>query len=162
MSDVPPQAAAATAATTTPLNMEVMVPPDQTGGSHRLVRLIIIAARPDTAHRAKAGAHSPPPPPGVAPPPAWGEPAVVSERLGAAVRDIRFDRDVMVVPSLSPQHNREMTERTAGPVMKLVETLRTFDPGKLAAFRREFEALAVVLVDNTMRQGYLMTRATKV
>ena len=86
--------------------------------------------------------YAPPPPPGVAPPPASGDPAVVSERLGAAVRDIRFNRDIMIVPSLSPQHNREMTERTAGPVMKLVEALRTFDPGKLATFRQDYEALA--------------------
>jgi SAM-dependent methyltransferase len=103
-----------------------------------------------------------PPPPGVAPPPSWGDPAIVAERLGAAVRDIRFDRDTVLVPSLSPQHHREVTERTAGPVVKMVETLRTSDPGKLAAFRQDYEALAAeYFVDNTIRQGYLMTRATK-
>lgn len=107
--------------------------------------------------------YAPSPPPGVAPPPAWGDPGVVTERLGMAVRDIRFDREIMIVASLSPQHNREMTERTAGPVMKLVEALLTFDPGKLAAFRQDYEALAAeYFVDNTMRQGYLMTRATKI
>ena len=43
-----------------------------------------------------------------------------------------------------------MTERTAGPVMKLVEALRTFDPGKLATFRQDYEALAArYFVDNT-------------
>jgi SAM-dependent methyltransferase len=107
--------------------------------------------------------YGPPLPIAAAPPAAWGEPAVVSERLGAAVRDIRFDRDVMIVPSLSPQHNREMTERTAGPVMKLVEALRAFDPEKLARFRQDYEALATeYFVDNTMRQGYLMAVATKI
>jgi hypothetical protein len=106
--------------------------------------------------------YAPPPPPGVAPPTSWGDPAVVTERLGAAVRDIRFDRDTMVVPSLSPRHNREMTERTAGPVMKVVEALRTADPARLDAFRKEYEALAAeFFADNTMRQGYLLTRATK-
>jgi SAM-dependent methyltransferase len=106
--------------------------------------------------------YAPPPPPGVAAPPAWGDPAIVKERLGTVVRDIRFDRETMIVPSLSPQHNREMTERSAGPVMKLVEGLRTSDPQRLAAFRRDYEALAAeYFVDNTMRQGYLLTRATK-
>src|ERR1041385_8331011 len=33
------------------------------------------------------------PPPGVSPPPAWGDPAIVRERLGSAVRDVHFDRD---------------------------------------------------------------------
>lgn len=41
--------------------------------------------------------------------------------------------------------------------------LSSSDPGKLAAYRRECEALiAEYLTDNTLRQGYLMTRATKV
>jgi hypothetical protein len=69
----------------------------------------------------------------------------------------------MVVPSLSPQHHREVTERTSGPVMKLVDTLRTASPERLAEFRQEYEAAATEYFrDNTMRQGYLMTRATKI
>ena len=105
----------------------------------------------------------PPPPPGVAPPTLWGDPNVVRERLGAAVRDILFDRETMAVPSLSPQHHREVMERTSGPVMKLVETLRTASPERLEAFRQEYEAAATdYFADNTMRQGYLMTRATKI
>jgi hypothetical protein len=63
---------------------------------------------------------------------------------------------------LSVQHQRENLERSAGPVIKLVETLRASDPAKLESYRRECEALiAEYLVDNTMRQGYLMTRAIK-
>ena len=69
----------------------------------------------------------------------------------------------MFVPALSPQHQRMTIERTAGPVLKLVETLSTSDPGKLAAFRREYEALAAEYFDdNIIRQDYLLTRATKV
>jgi SAM-dependent methyltransferase len=105
----------------------------------------------------------PPPPPGVAPPTLWGDPNVVRERLGASVRELLFERATMMVPSLSPQHHREVTERTPGPVMKLIETLRTASPEKLAAFRQEYEAAAVEYFrDNMMRQGYLMTRATKI
>jgi len=107
--------------------------------------------------------YMPPPPPGVSPPVQWGDPTIVRERLGSAVRDIRFDRDTMLVPALSPQHHRAQTEKTAAPLRKLVETLGESDPAKLETFRREYEALATpYLIDNFMHQGYLMTRATKV
>ena len=105
----------------------------------------------------------PPPPPGVTPPWLWGDPNVVRERLGAAVKDLVFDRARMLVPSLSPQHSRRNSERTAGPLVKLVELLTATDPDRLATFRRESEAMvAEYFEDNTVRQDYLLTRATKV
>lgn len=107
------------------------------------------------------GRYSPPPPPGVTPPPLWGDPNVIRERLGDGVKGITFDRGRLLVPALSPQHNRSMMERTAGPVIKLVETLAA-DAGKLAEFRREYEEIiADYLAENVIRQDYLMTRATK-
>ena len=100
---------------------------------------------------------------GVAPPPQWGDPNIVRQRLGDSVREIVFDRATMRVPALSPQHSRTMMERTAAPVIKLVETLSEADPEKLARFRREYEAMvAEFLDDNVVRQDYLMTRAIKV
>lgn len=102
-------------------------------------------------------------PPGVAPPPLWGDPHVVQERLGPRVSDLRFDRQTMWVPTLSPRHQREGFERTAGPVVKLVEMLSASAPEKLEAFRAECDALiAEHLDENVLRQGYLMTRAVKV
>ncbi len=107
--------------------------------------------------------YMPPLPPGIPPPTLWGEPTVIRERLASAVRDIVFDRATMLVPALSPQHHRQMTERTAGPVLKLVESLSAADPAKLAAFRQEYDALAAQYLEhNIARQDYLMTRATKV
>jgi SAM-dependent methyltransferase len=107
--------------------------------------------------------YAPPPPPGLAPPPQWGDPRIVSERLGSAVKDIVFDRGTMLVPALSPQHFRTTFEKTAGPVVKVVESLAATDPAKLAAFRGEYEALiAEYHADNTVRQDYLLTRAVKV
>ena len=106
--------------------------------------------------------YAPPPPPGLAPPPQWGDPRIVSERLGNAVKEVVFDRRTMRVPALSPQHFRSMFERTVGPVIKLVESLSASDPAKLAAFRAEYEALiAEYFEENTVRQDYLLTRATK-
>lgn len=108
------------------------------------------------------GRYMPPLPPGVSPPVQWGEPAVILERLGAAVRDVIFDTGFMTVPALSPQHFRAHTEKTAGPVIKLVEMLEKSDPEKLAAFRREYDAMAAPYFEpNSMHQGYLATRAIK-
>jgi SAM-dependent methyltransferase len=106
--------------------------------------------------------YMPPPPPGVSPPPQWGDQNIIRERLGSAVRDIAFERATMQAPALSPQHYRTLTERTAGPVIKLVENLSANDPAKLAAFRAEYDALAAEYFrENFMQQDYLMTRATK-
>lgn len=106
--------------------------------------------------------YMPPPPPGVSPPPQWGDSTIVRERLGPKVSDIVFDRATMRVPALSPQHHRSFTERTAGPMVKLVESLAASDPAKLVTFRREYEALvAEYFEENMIRQDYLITRAKK-
>jgi SAM-dependent methyltransferase len=114
-------------------------------------RMFIVTAR-----------YAPAPPPGVAPPPQWGDPRIVSERLGKAVKDVVFDRATLFAPALSPQHFRAMFERTAGPVIKAIESLAG-DAAKLAAFRAETDALvSEYFRDNTVRQDYLLTRATKI
>ncbi len=106
--------------------------------------------------------YAPPPPPGVPPPTQWGEPAIIRERLGQTVTNIVFDRDCMRVPALSPAHARTNFERTAGPIVKLVEVLSASDPAKLAELRREYETIvADYHADNLLRQDYLMTRAIK-
>jgi SAM-dependent methyltransferase len=111
---------------------------------------------------ALASRYAGPPPPGVAPPGQWGDEAVVRERLGSAVRNIVFDTGMMLSPALSPQHFRTLSERTVGPVVKLVQTLSASDPAKLAAFRREYDAVvADYFEDNAIHQRYLMSRAIK-
>jgi SAM-dependent methyltransferase len=107
--------------------------------------------------------YMPPPPLGLTPPMAWGDPSIVRERLGSAVKDLVFDRATMLVPALSPQHSRLKAEHTAGPLVKLVEFLNSTDPARLATFRREYETIVVdYFEDNTVRQDYLLTRATKI
>lgn len=103
-----------------------------------------------------------PAPPGVASPVVWGEPGVIRERLGKAVEGIVFDRGCLLVPALSAQHFRATLERTAGPLIKLVEQLGATDPDQLRTFRQEFDAIVEqYLRDNLVRQGYLLTRARK-
>ena len=112
---------------------------------------------------ALAARYLPPPPEGVSPPLLWGDPAVVRERLGSLVRELTFDREVMLVPALSPQHVRLTAERTAGPILRLVQALEQSDPARLEAFRREYDALtAEYLEQNMVRRAYLISRAVKV
>lgn len=102
-----------------------------------------------------------PPPPGVPPTTDWGVPAIVAERLGDAVTDLQFEREMMVSPALSPAHYRVAFERTAAPLIKLIESLKD-DPAKLAEVRAELEALiALYHRDNVVRQHFLLTRAVK-
>lgn len=107
--------------------------------------------------------YMPPPPPGVSAPPQWGDPNIVRERLGKAVREVVFDRDRMLIPALSLQHYRAFVERSVGPMLKLVEMLSSNDHARLAKFRSEYHALiAPNFEDNVVRQNYLLTRAIKV
>ena len=110
-----------------------------------------------------SASYLPPPPPGVAPPPQWGDPNIVKQRLGAAVKDILFDRETMMVPALSPSHQRVAAEKSSGAMARLVTTLQQSDPGKLDEFRARYDVLAAeYFEDNYLHQGYLITRATKV
>jgi SAM-dependent methyltransferase len=112
---------------------------------------------------ALTASYLPPPPPGVAPPPQWGDPSIVRQRLGSAVKDILFDRATMLITALSPSHHRKASEKSSGAMVRLVAALEGGDPAKLEQFRREYDALAgEYFEDNYLRQDYLITRATKI
>lgn len=107
------------------------------------------------------GKYAPPPPPGVSPPHQWGDPSIVRERLGNAVKDLCFARDAMAFQILSVPHYRAFMESNVGPISKLVQSLQA-DQQKLAAFRREIDDLvSLYFADNLVRQDYLLTRAVK-
>jgi hypothetical protein len=111
---------------------------------------------------ALVASYLPPLPAGVSPPPLWGDPNFVRQQLGEAVTDIFFDRATMTFPVLSPQHYLHLIERTAGPVVKLVETLAATDPARLEEFRKKYEDILTDYMDENLAwQDYLMTRATK-
>jgi len=102
-----------------------------------------------------------PPPPGVPASSDWGDAGIVRQRLGDAVTELVFERSVMSPPALSPAHYRAMFERTAAPILKLMEVLKD-DPHRLAQFRAEFDVLIdLYLKDNVISQHFLMTRAVK-
>src|SRR2546427_4220370 len=104
----------------------------------------------------------PVPDPKPAPPSQWGDPTVVLQRLGTAVRDVTFDRGLQVTPALSPQHYRHQLEQSGGPMVRLLQTLKD-DPVRLAQFRREYEEIVSEYFDrHVVRQDFLETRAIKV
>ena len=104
----------------------------------------------------------PPPASGISPPPQWGDASVVRERLGDKVRDLTFERDLMIVPTLSPAHHRAVTEKSGGPMRTVVAALEKSDPAKLAELRKEYDRMASeYFFENQMRQGFLMSRAVK-
>ena len=104
------------------------------------------------------------PPPsseGAAPPPLWGNPEVVRERLGDAVRDLVFDRDRIRVPILSPQHLWAAMSGGVGPGANAVKALEG-RPERIQELGREVIALSsTYFEDNAIRQDFLMTRAIK-
>ena len=106
------------------------------------------------------GSNSPPLPPGAQPPVSWGDETVVSERLADGFEDPTFERGIMNVPTLSLTHYREFMERNVGPIIRLVGNLSA-SPERLAAFRREFDAIIEPYYGgNIVQQEYLMTRAS--
>jgi hypothetical protein len=103
-----------------------------------------------------------PPPAGVPSPMEWGDPAVVRDRLGAAVRDLAFERGTMPVPALSPKHYLAWQLAKVGPYIKTMGALQK-EPAKLEAYQRESaELIASVMTDNVVRNDYLLSRAIKV
>ncbi len=110
-----------------------------------------------------AAKYMPPPAQPVPSPPMWGDPSIVRQRLGSAVKNIYFGTERMTIPALSPSHHRTTAEKSTGAIVRLVAMLRESDPAKLEQFRGEYDALAAEYFDdNLIRQDYLITRATKI
>jgi len=96
-----------------------------------------------------------------APPGHWGDPNIVLQRLGSAVRDVTFDRGMQTTSALSPQHFRRSIEQSGGPIVRLLQTLKD-DPARLAQFRREYDEIVGRYFErNLVRQDFLATRAIK-
>lgn len=102
------------------------------------------------------------PPQGVASPLLWGDISMVRERLGTSVQQLHFERGIMGIPALCPQHVRLLQEAKAGPFIRTVMALQS-NPTKLAAWRNELDELvSQYLQDNIVRHEYLLTRAIKI
>lgn len=103
-----------------------------------------------------------PPPAGIPSPALWGEVPTVRDRLGSGVKDLFFERGIMGVPTLSPQHYLAFMTAKLGPFIKTLGALQK-DPAKRDAYVQESSGLiAAFTVDNVVRHEYLLTRATKI
>jgi ubiquinone/menaquinone biosynthesis C-methylase UbiE len=101
------------------------------------------------------------PPRDVPPSILWGDPATVRARLGDAARDLHFERGVMAIPALSPEHFVAWQTAKIGPFIRTLRALEK-EPARREAYLAEARALvAEYLSDNVVRQEYLLTRALK-
>ena len=108
------------------------------------------------------GRHSGPGPVGSSPPSEWGNPAVITQRLGNQFGPAFFARKMMLVPALSLSHFRAYMENSIGPMRKVIESLADY-PDKLKAVRQEFDSLVEPYYDgNQVHQEYILTRATAI
>lgn len=104
-----------------------------------------------------------PPSINIVPPKLWGDPQIISERLGDRVKDLLFERRLATIPSLSPQHTAKFFEENSGPIIRMREVLGQNNPDKIAEFHQEFKTLIATYVrKNTLHQHFIMTRATKI
>ncbi len=103
-----------------------------------------------------------PPPQNVASPMQWGDVGIVRQRLGDRVTRVHYERGIMRIPALSPQHVRLFQEAKTGPFIRAVQALQ-HDPARLESWRDEMdEALSEYLHENVVRHEYLLTRAIKI
>ncbi|MEO8333056.1 MAG: class I SAM-dependent methyltransferase [Gallionella sp.] len=103
-----------------------------------------------------------PPPQGVPSPVQWGDVAIVRQRFGDSVKNLHFEREIMGIPTLSPQHLRWFLEAKTGPFIRTVLALQQ-DPARLTSWRNEMdEMMSEYLHDNVVHHEYLLTRAIKV
>lgn len=101
----------------------------------------------------------PPPPNGPPSPMQWGIPEVVRERLGNGVRDLHFERGVVNVPLLSPNHFWQLFSTKYGPMIRAIQTLES---AKVDALRHDLiQAIAPYFYENVLGWDYLLTIAMK-
>ncbi|MER5174857.1 MAG: methyltransferase domain-containing protein [Candidatus Nitrosocosmicus sp.] len=110
--------------------------------------------------------HIPSSPDNSTPPPSpmqWGIPEVIQKRLGGSsdnIKDIHFERGVIGIPILSPNHYWKMASTKMGPIINAIQTLK--EPQKVESLRNDIlKAIGPYIHDNVLRLDYLITRAIK-
>jgi ubiquinone/menaquinone biosynthesis C-methylase UbiE len=90
----------------------------------------------------------------------WGNPEVVQKRLGNSVKKIHFERGLVKIPLLSPNHYWKMMSTKSGPIIQSIQTLK--DTQKIESLKRDvLEAIVPYTQDNALRLDYLITNAVK-
>ncbi len=92
----------------------------------------------------------------------WGIPEVIQKRLGSNsnVKNVHFERVVMKIPLLSPNHYWKMASTKMGPVIKTIQSLK--DAQEIESLKNDvLQTLAPYIQDNVLRLDYQITRAIK-
>lgn len=89
----------------------------------------------------------------------WGIPEVVRERLGNGVKNLHFERGVVNVSLLSPNHFWQMVSTKYGPMIRAIQAVES---AKVEALRNDLiQAIAPYFYENVLRWDYLLTIAIK-
>ena len=92
----------------------------------------------------------------------WGIPEKVKQLL-PDINDIFFERDIIDIPILSPNHYWQDTITKAGFMIQVIEALKKQnDEEKIELFRKDYtKTVEQYTSDNVLRMGYLMVMAKK-
>ena len=89
----------------------------------------------------------------------WGDPHVITQRLGDLFDTPFFERGTMLSPALSKSHRRIAFERSFGPLRQVMQRLEAH-PEKLKKLRETMDNLIEpYCINNQCHQSYLMTRS---
>jgi SAM-dependent methyltransferase len=112
---------------------------------------------------AAVGRHVLPPPDSPPSPMQWGIPDIVRERLGSKVKDLPFERCVVNIPVLSPNHFWHLFSTKYGPVIRAIQALGGQSTAKVKDLEHDFvRSITPYEHENLTRLDYLLTLALKV
>ena len=95
----------------------------------------------------------------------WGNPETVQRLLldvgsNDNIEDIHFERGVVKIPVLSPNHYWSRISTSSGPVIQAIQSIK--EPSMIEALKKDvLEAIAPYYKDNELRLDYLITIAIK-
>jgi ubiquinone/menaquinone biosynthesis C-methylase UbiE len=95
----------------------------------------------------------------------WGNPEIIQKLLvdessDITIEDIHFERGVVKIPVLSPNHYWARTSTKSGPVIQAIQTIK--DLSKIEDLKKDvLEAISPYYKDNELKLDYLITIATK-
>ena len=112
---------------------------------------------------AAIGKHVPPPPNSLPSPMQWGIPEIVRERLGSNIQDLHFERGVINIPLLSPNHCWHLYSTRYGPLISAIQALGGQGTAKVKELEHDVvRSITPYIHENLLRLDYLLTLALKV
>ena len=96
----------------------------------------------------------------------WGNPETIQKLVvdggssDVSIEDIHFERRVVKIPVLSPNHYWARTSTKSGSVIQAIQAIK--EPSKIESLKKDvLEAILPYYTDNELRLDYLITVATK-